>query len=83
MVTYGLQHGVRTSLVESGDRFARDRVVQETGNEGLAESSLEVICADHATQYTNPGCTGALVRQILGAVNAFVAAQAREGLSHG
>ena len=39
-----MKHGVRTFLFESGDRFARDRVVHETGNQGLAESSLEVIC---------------------------------------
>ena len=66
MVHYCRQLGVRTMLVESGDRFARDRVVQETGSQGLAESSLEVICVDHVTQYTNPGCTGPLVRQMLG-----------------
>ena len=32
MVTYCLKHDVRTILVESDDRFARDRVVQEMGN---------------------------------------------------
>jgi len=83
MVNYCLKHGVRTILVESGDRFARDLVVQETGIQWLTELSLQVICVDNVEQYTNPGCTGALVRQMLGAVNEFVAAQARERLSHG
>ena len=61
-----MKHGVRAFLVESGDRFARDRVVEETGNQGLAESPLEVICFDYVTQYTNPGSTGPLARQMLG-----------------
>ena len=65
-------------MVKSGDRFARDRVVQETGNQGLAESPLEVICFDYATQYTNPGSTGPLARQMLGAVHELVAARAGE-----
>ena len=83
MVNYCPKHGVRTILVESGDRFARDLVVQETGIQWLTELSLQVICVDNVEQYTNPGCTGALVRQMPGAVNEFVAAQARERLSHG
>ena len=44
-------------MVESGDRFARGLVVQETGNQGLAESSLQVIRVDHVRPYTNPGHT--------------------------
>ena len=42
-----------------------------------------MICVDNVEQYANIGYTGALVRQMLGAVNEFVAAQARERLSHG
>ena len=82
MVTDCLKHGVRTLLADSGDRFARDRVVQDLGNQGLAESPIEVICFDYVTQYTNPGSTGPLARQMLGG-HELVAAQARERLSHG
>ena len=83
MVADCIEYGIRTMLVESGDRFARDLVVQETGIQWLRDLGIEVVCADNVEQYTNPGCTGALVRQMLGAVNEFVAAQARERLSHG
>ena len=83
MVAYCMQYGIKTILLESGDRFARDLVVQETGIQWLTELHLTVICVDNVEQYTNPGCTGALVRQMLGAVNEFVAAQARERLNHG
>ena len=83
MVADCIEYGIRTMLVESGDRFARDLVVQETGIQWLRDLGIEVVCADNVEQYTNPGCTGALVRQMLGAVNEFVAAQARERLRHG
>ncbi len=58
-------------------------MVQETGNQGLAESSIEEICVDHLTLYTSPRCTGPLVRHMLGAGRELVAAEARERLSHG
>ena len=83
MVADCIACGIKTILVESGDRFARDLVVQETGIQWLRDLGIAVICADNVEQYTNPGCTGALVRQMLGAVNEFVAAQARERLTHG
>jgi hypothetical protein len=35
MVTYCLKYGVRTLLVESGDRFARGRMVQDMGQPGV------------------------------------------------
>ena len=83
MVDYCTTHHVKTILVESGDRFARDLMVQETGLKWLSEVDTRVICVDNEMQYTNLGCTGALVRQMLGAVNEFVAAQDRERLLHG
>ena len=83
MVTYGWKHCVRTFVVESGDRFAKGRAVQEADNQGLAESPLEVICVDNVKQYANPRCTGALVRQMLGAGHELVAAQARKRSNHG
>lgn len=83
LVAYCTQYGIKTILVESGDRFARDLVVQETGIQWLKEFDIQAICVDNVEQYTNPGCTRALVRHMLGAVNEFVAAQARERLNHG
>ena len=67
MASYCLKHGARAILLESGDKFARDLVVQETGTQWLAESSsLQAICVDHVEQSRNQRCTGALVRQMLG-----------------
>ena len=34
-------------MVENGDRFARDLVVQETGIQWLGELFLEVVCVDN------------------------------------
>ena len=83
MVQYCKENAADTILVESGDRFARNLMVQETGLGALAEFGIRVICADNDAQFTNPGSTGALVRQMLGAVSEFVAAQSRKRLSHG
>ena len=78
MVTDCLKHGVRTFLVESGDRLAKGRVVQEMGDQGLAEPPLEVTCFDYAPQYTNPRSGGPLARQMLGAGHELVARKAGE-----
>ena len=51
---YCLQHGIKYIIVESGDRFARNLVVQETGLEWLQEVGLEVISAENDTQFTKP-----------------------------
>lgn len=83
LVAFCIENGVKTILVEQGDRFARDLMVQEIGIKWLEEVDIQVICVDNETQFTNPGCTGALVRHMLGAVSEFVAAQARERLLHG
>lgn len=53
-VQYCLKHGVEYIIVESGDRFARNLVVQETGLEWLEELGLEVICAENETQFSEP-----------------------------
>ena len=83
MMCYCVKHDVRTVLVESGDRFARDLMVQETGLKWLSEMNIQVKCVDNDEQYTNPGSTGALVRHLLGAMNEFIAVQSRERLAHG
>lgn len=53
-VDYCLKHGIKYILVESGDRFARNLVVQETALEWLQELGLEVICVDNESQFSEP-----------------------------
>ena len=53
-VEYCLKHGIKHIIVESGDRFARNLVVQETALEWLEEVGLEVISAENETQFTEP-----------------------------
>jgi DNA invertase Pin-like site-specific DNA recombinase len=75
------QH-IKTILVESGDRFARDLVVQETGLQWLGELDICIVCVDNATQFSNAGPTTRLVRQMLGSIYEFIGAQIRERLHH-
>ena len=62
-------NGVRTVLVETASRFARDLVVQETGWRFLRDAGINLIAAD------SPDCfldeTAVLIRQVLGAVSQF------------
>ena len=53
-VEYCLKHKIKYIIVESGDRFARNLVVQETALEWLGEVGLEVISAENETQFTEP-----------------------------
>ena len=43
---YCLKHGIEHIIVESGGRFARNLVVQETGLEWLEEVGIEIISAE-------------------------------------
>jgi hypothetical protein len=40
------RNGVRTIIVETANRFARDLIVQETGYERLKAEGIELIAAD-------------------------------------
>jgi DNA invertase Pin-like site-specific DNA recombinase len=51
-------NGVRTIIVDTANRFARDLIVQETGHRMLRAQGIEIIAAD------SPGT----LRQVLGAV---------------
>ena len=53
-VEYCLRHKIKYIIVESGDRFTRNLVVQETGLGWLEELGLEVISAENETQFTEP-----------------------------
>lgn len=70
-----LQHiasnGVRTVLVETANRFARDLIVQETGWKKLQALGIELIAVDSPNAFVDDTPTAILIRQILGAVAEF------------
>jgi DNA invertase Pin-like site-specific DNA recombinase len=71
MLTAIAGNGVRTVLVETANRFARDLIVQETGYRFLREQGVELIAVDSPTMFLDDTPTAALIRQILGAVAQF------------
>jgi DNA invertase Pin-like site-specific DNA recombinase len=64
-------NGVRTTIVETANRFARDLMVQEVGYERLRERGIALIAADSPTSFLDDGPTSKLVRQVLGAIAEF------------
>ena len=64
-------NGVRTIIVETANRFARDLIVQETGFRRLQEEGITLIAADKPDSFVDDTPTAVLVRQILGAVAQF------------
>jgi DNA invertase Pin-like site-specific DNA recombinase len=64
-------NGVRTILVETANRFARDLMVQETGWKMLQDLGVELIAVDSPSSFVEDTPTASLVRQILGAVAEF------------
>jgi DNA invertase Pin-like site-specific DNA recombinase len=64
-------NGVRTIIVETANRFARDLIVQETGYRRLHADGIDLIAADKPDQFVDDTPTAVLVRQILGAVSQF------------
>jgi DNA invertase Pin-like site-specific DNA recombinase len=64
-------NGVRTIVVETANRFARDLIVQETGYRRLRADGVDLIAADKPDQFVDDTPTAVLVRQILGAVSQF------------
>lgn len=64
-------NGVRTIVVETADRFARDLIVQETGFRLLCDQGIELIAADSPNSFVDDTPTAALIRQVLGAVAQF------------
>ncbi|MFY0634786.1 MAG: recombinase family protein [Vannielia sp.] len=66
-----LINGVRTILIESPDRFARDAVVQELGHRLLKDRGVDLIPTTAPDYFTTDTPTTELVRTILGAVGAF------------
>lgn len=64
-------NGVRTIVVETANRFARDLIVQETGFRLLREQGIELLAADSPNSFVDDTPTAALIRQVLGAVAQF------------
>jgi DNA invertase Pin-like site-specific DNA recombinase len=64
-------NGVRTIIVETANRFARDLMVQEVGFAMLKGLGVTLIAADSPASFLDDGSTSKLIRQILGAVAEF------------
>jgi len=69
-------NGVRTIIVETASRFARDLMVQEVGFTKLQERGIELIAADSPSSFLDDTPTAILVRQVLGAITQFDKAMA-------
>jgi DNA invertase Pin-like site-specific DNA recombinase len=66
-----LSNGVRTIVVETANRFARDLMVQEVGYAMLKERGIELIATDKPDAFLDDTPTAVLIRQVLGAVSQF------------
>jgi DNA invertase Pin-like site-specific DNA recombinase len=75
-----LSNGVRTILVETASRFARDLIVQETGYEMLKARGIDLVAADSPDSFVTDTPTANLIRQVLGAVSEFEKAMLVEKL---
>jgi DNA invertase Pin-like site-specific DNA recombinase len=64
-------NGVRTIIVESPDRFARDLAVQLAGHDFLKNLGVALIPATAPDFFTEDTPTAVLVRQVLGAIAQF------------
>jgi DNA invertase Pin-like site-specific DNA recombinase len=64
-------NGVRTIIVETANRFARDLIVQETGWKRLHADGITLIATDSPDQFVDETPTAVLIRQILGVVAQF------------
>jgi DNA invertase Pin-like site-specific DNA recombinase len=64
-------NGVRTIIVETANRFARDLMVQEAGHAYLQRLDVKLIAADSPEAFLSDSPTAVMVRQILGAVSQF------------
>ncbi|BBO06293.1 serine recombinase [Bradyrhizobium ottawaense] len=64
-------NGVRTILVESPDRFARDLAVQLAGHDHLRSLGVTLIPASSPDFFIEDTPTAVLVRQVLGAIAQF------------
>jgi DNA invertase Pin-like site-specific DNA recombinase len=71
MLKHIASNGIRTIIVESPDRFARDLTVQLAGHDMLKGQGITLIPASAPDFFTEETPTAVMVRQILGAVAQF------------
>ena len=64
-------NGVRTIIVESPDRFARDLAVQLAGHDYLKGLGVSLVPASAPDFFLEDTPTAVLVRQVLGAIAQF------------
>lgn len=64
-------NGIKTILVETASRFARDLMVQEVGFAKLQSLGISLVAADNPQSFLDETPTAILVRQLLGAVSQF------------
>ena len=64
-------NGVKTILVETANRFARDIMVQETGWQFLRERGVDLIAADSPSAFIDDTPTSKMIRQLLGVISEF------------
>jgi DNA invertase Pin-like site-specific DNA recombinase len=64
-------NGVRTIIVETANRFARDLMVQEAGHAYLQRLGVQLIAVDSPDAFLDDTPTAVLIRQVLGAVSQF------------
>jgi DNA invertase Pin-like site-specific DNA recombinase len=61
-------NGVRTIIVETASRFARDLIVAETSFRRLRDAGITLIAADAPNSFLDDTPTSAFIRQVLAAV---------------
>jgi DNA invertase Pin-like site-specific DNA recombinase len=72
MLAYLADHqDVKTILVETASRFARDTVVQITGYQMLKERGILIVPVDSPTHFLEDTPTAKLIRVVLGGVSEF------------
>ena len=71
MLKHIASNGVRTIIVETANRFARDLITQETGWRFLRDAGIALIAADSPDAFLDETPTAVMIRQILGSVAQF------------
>jgi DNA invertase Pin-like site-specific DNA recombinase len=71
MLRHIASNGVRTIIVETASRFARDLITQETGFRFLRDAGITLIAADSPDAFLDDTPTAVMIRQILGSVSQF------------
>jgi DNA invertase Pin-like site-specific DNA recombinase len=76
-------NGVRTIVVETANRFARDLMVQEVGFAMLRDLGVTLIAADSPSSFLDDGPTSKLIRQIANGASARAASPMRSARAGG